>query len=211
MICYASRTGTRLNLRTLDIYNWGLMVSRAGRWRTEGFKNIVGDNGAWSDYQAQREFDEDAYDRFLEWIEPHRPRWLVLPDIVAAGHRSLALSIRYMNRCAAAAPLVLIAVQDGMEDHDLAPLVGPQVGIFLGGSTEWKLRTAIPWGRFCRARGCYFHFARANSIKRISLAVAAAVGIDEDKCSFDGSSGSRYSVNIPMLSYAARQLDMGID
>lgn len=204
MICYASRTGTRRNLDALRRHRWRLMVSRTGPWRTEGFANVAIDNGTWSDFQAGRAFDEDAYDRFLEWLETQACiiDWLVLPDIVAGGMDSLALSVRYLNRCRALAPLVLIAVQNGMEPADLAPLVGPQVGIFLGGSTDWKLARMIEWGEFCAALRVYYHVARVNTIKRMSLAAAAGAH------SIDGSSGSRYAVTIPMLSYASRYNDL---
>jgi len=203
MICYASRTGTRRNLDALRRHGWGLLVSRAGVWRTEGFERIVGDNGAWSDFRAGRSFDESAYDRFLDWIAGERvPDWLVLPDIVAGGLGSLELSMRYMNRCLSVAPLVLIAVQDGMEPDDLAPLVGRSVGIFLGGSTEWKLARMRDWGAFCAERGVHYHVARVNSQKRIAAAGAAGAA------SIDGSNASRYSVNLPALAYAALQPDL---
>jgi hypothetical protein len=65
MICYASRTGTKRNLKALRDAGWRLLVSRAGEWRTEGFQYAL-DNGAWSDFQAQREFDEDAFERLIE-------------------------------------------------------------------------------------------------------------------------------------------------
>lgn len=204
MICYASRTGTRRNLDALRAHGWRLLVSRAGVWRTEGFENIAGDNGAWSDYQAGRPFDEDAYDRFLEWVEAQACSvdWLVLPDIVAGGMESLALSLRYLNRCRSVAPLVLIAVQDGMTPDDLSPLVGPHVGIFLGGSTEWKIAKMIEWGEFCTERGIHYHVARVNTLKRMYVAIAA--GAD----SVDGSSASRYAVTLPMLASGARHQDL---
>lgn len=203
MICYASRTGTRRNLDALRSHGWGLLVSRAGVWRTEGFARICGDNGAWSDFRAGRNFDEDAYERFLDWlgVQPVAPDWLVLPDIVAGGLKSLALSMRYINRCRSVAPLVLIAVQDGMTFADLAPVVGPQVGIFLGGSTEWKLSNMLAWGEFCRERALHYHVARVNSVKRMFLAIAA------DADSIDGSSASRYAVTLPKLANAARHQD----
>jgi hypothetical protein len=203
MICYASRTGTKRNLAALRAHGWRLLVSRAGVWRTEGFANVCGDNGAWADFQAGRLFDEDAYDRFLDWLASAAvPDWLVLPDIVAGGLASLDLSLRYMNRCLSVAPLVLIAVQDGMEPEDLAPHVGPSVGIFLGGSTAWKLARMREWGEFCAERGVHYHVARVNSIKRMALAASAGA------TSIDGSSASRYAVSLPKLAYAARQADM---
>lgn len=178
-------------------------MSRAGAWRTEGFERIVADNGAWADFQADRPFDEDAYERFLDWLSRQvTADWIVLPDIVAGGSASLDLSVRYINRCLSLSPLVLIAVQDGMEDHHVASLVGPSVGIFLGGSTAWKLATMQAWGRFCRERALHYHVARVNSIKRMSLAIASGAN------SIDGSSASRYAVTLPKLAFASRQTDL---
>jgi hypothetical protein len=205
-MCYASRTGTKRNLDALRRHGWGLLVSRAGEWRTEGFDRIAIDNGAWADFQAKRDFDEDAYEKFIAWVETQEiiPDWLCLPDVVAGGHASLDLSLRYINRCRAVAPLVLIAVQDGLEPEDLAPLVGPDIGIFLGGSTEWKLARMADWGRFCKQRRVHYHVARVNTARRMYQALAC--GAD----SIDGSSASRYAVTTPMLTYASRQLDLFI-
>lgn len=199
MKCYASRTGTKRNLAALKVVGWGLLVSRAGVWRTEGFNDFVADNGAWADFMAGRPFDEDGFERFLIWLEslPVKPQWIVLPDIVAGGLKSLALSTRYLNRCLSISPLVLIAVQDGMKTEDLAPLVGQNVGIFLGGSTEWKLKTMVMWGAFCKKHGLHYHVARVNTQRRIRQALSS--GAD----SMDGSSGSRYAVTIPRLASVA--------
>ncbi len=204
MICYASRTGTKRNLAALRTYGWGLLVSRAGVWRTEGFGRICGDNGAWADFQAGRPFDEDSYDRFLDWLAGQAviADWLVLPDIVAGGLDSLELSIRYLNRCMSVAPKVLIAVQDRMETDHVAGLVGPAVGIFLGGSTGWKIARMAEWGKFCADRSVHYHVARVNSIARMNLAASCGA------TSVDGSSASRYAVSLPKLAYAARQPDM---
>jgi hypothetical protein len=204
MMGYASRTGTRQNLTALRNAGWGLLVSRAGAWRTEGFSDWIADNGAWTDFIAAREFDGERFELFLEWVETQAicPRFIVLLDIVAGGLKSLDLSRRYMNRCGAICPLILIAVQDGMETEDLAPLVGPSVGIFLGGSTEWKLAQMSLWGRFCAERGIYYHVARVNTLRRIRMAHAAGAH------SIDGTSASRYAVTLPMLDRGIRQPDL---
>src|ERR1700677_3164902 len=144
MICYASHTGTKRNLAAMRSADWGLLISReSSTWKTEGFTNWMGDNGAWADFKAERQFDEDKFDRFLDWCaaQPVPPCMIVLPDIVAGGIASLELSVRWSNRCLSVSPLVLLAVQDGMTEQDVAPLVGPKVGVFLGGSTEWKIST----------------------------------------------------------------------
>lgn len=205
MICYASRTGTKRNLDMMRAHGWGLLVSRAGVWRREGFDNWVADNGAWADFKAGRPFDEDEFERFLEWVaqEDEPPRWIVLPDIVAGGLASLALSVRYANRALSIAPEALIAVQDGMTEVDLLSIVAPQrIGIFLGGSTEWKLENMVRWGKFCARWSVRYHVARVNSAKRMFIAQAAGAH------SVDGSSASRFAVSLRNLDNASRHLSL---
>jgi len=201
MLCYASRTGTKRNLDALRSRGWRLLVSRAGVWRTEGFPSYALDNGAWADFQAKRPFDEDAFDRLVDQLGGGAD-WIVLPDIVAGGRDSLALSVRWLNRCLSVCPHVLLAVQDGMEEADVAPIVGRNVGLFLGGSTEWKLANMERWGAFCRPRAVHYHVARVNTERRFRL--AAASGAD----SVDGSSASRYAVTLPKLDLWSRQPDL---
>jgi hypothetical protein len=201
MMAYASRTGTRRNLDALRDAGWGLLVSRAGVWRTEGFDRYVLDNGAWADFQAGRTFNEDAFEQLIDRLGAQAD-WIVLPDIVAGGLASLAQSTRWLNRCLSICPLVLIAVQDGMREADLAPVVGRSVGIFLGGSTEWKLANMLRWGAFCAERNIHYHVARVNTERRIWL--AAASGAD----SIDGSSAARYAVTLPLLDRAMGQADL---
>lgn len=201
MMAYASRTGTRRNLDALRAAGWGLLVSRAGEWRTEGFDRYVLDNGAWADFQAGRAFDEDAFEALLDKLGSGA-EWVVLPDIVAGGRASLDLSMRWLNRCLSVCPLVLLPVQDGMEEADVRGLVGRSVGIFLGGSTPWKLARMAAWGAFARQYSLHYHVARVNTEKRIWLATAA--GAD----SIDGSSATRYAVTLPMLDRAMKQGDL---
>lgn len=201
MMCYASRTGTERNLRALRAAGWGLLVSRVGVWRTEGFRRYVLDNGAWADFQAGRPFEHRAFGQLLGELG-RGADWVVLPDIVAGGLDSLALSMRWRERCLASCPKCLIAVQDGMQEADLAPLVGPDTGIFLGGSTLWKLANMRRWGAFCAQHHVHYHVARVNTEKRIFLAQSA--GAD----SIDGSNGSRFACNIPRLNLAMGQDDL---
>lgn len=215
MRCYASWMGKGRNLDGVRTALWGLLVSRAGVWRTEGFEDWVADCGAWFDFINGLPFNEEQFEAFLVWIELQAvsPRWILLPDIVAGGRQSLELSLRWSNRClAVGAPLVLIAVQDGMAPNDLAPLIGPQVGIFLGGSTEWKLETAVMWGTWCASlpfrnalarpedpSGCYYHIARVNTLQRFILAH------DAGAWSTDGSSASKFGDSLELLERGRRQ------
>lgn len=199
MICYASRTGTRRNLNALRMAGWRLLISRAGEWRTEGFRYCL-DNGAWSDFQAGRDFDGEAFERLIDRLGAGAD-WIVLPDIVADGPRSLDLSLRWLNRVRSSCDLVLIAVQDGMEPSDVAPFLGANVGLFLGGSTEWKLARMADWGTAAAEVPCWYHVARVNTVRRIKMASAAGAN------SIDGSSVTRFACNLPRLDAAARQAD----
>jgi hypothetical protein len=196
MICYASRTGTRRTLDALRAAGWRLILSPAGRLNTHGFQYAL-DNGAWSSYQQGVAFDVDAYTLALEKYGGGAD-WVVAPDIVAGGFRSLDLSVAWLPRLSSLR-LVLIAVQDGVNPRDVAPIVSPgRIGIFLGGSTDWKLATMQRWGDWANSLGVYFHVGRVNTSRRIRMAIRA--GAD----SIDGTSVSRFSVNLPKLDAASR-------
>ena len=117
MIAYASRTGTRRNLAALREHGWRLLVSAAGVLRTEGFPYAL-DNGAWSAFTQGRPFDVQLFERALRDLGAHAD-WTVLPDVVAGGHASLDLSLRWMRRVLDESPRGLLAVQDGMEPSDV--------------------------------------------------------------------------------------------
>lgn len=198
MIAYASRTGTRRNLAALREAGWRLLVSAAGVQRHEGFLYAL-DNGAWSAYTQGRPFDVPLFEKALAKLGAGAD-WTVLPDIVAGGARSLELSLQWMRRVLDSSPRGMIAVQDGMAPTDVEPFIGPRVGVFVGGSTNWKLRTMSQWAELARRLGAWCHVARVNTARRISACITA--GAD----SFDGSSASRFVKTLPLLDNARRQL-----
>ncbi|EIM98675.1 hypothetical protein WQE_22728 [Paraburkholderia hospita] len=200
MVGYASRTGTRRNLEALADADWRLLVSAKGEHRTEGMRYAI-DNGAWTAYQRGEPFDEPA---FLDVVEKlgERADWIVLPDIVQGGLASLEFSLRWKERLSGIPSQVLIAVQNGMQLEDVAPYLSPVVGIFIGGSTEWKEETAAAWGLLARRRNCHLHVGRVNSARRIRICAAAGAN------SFDGSGPSRFSKALPRLDRATRQPDL---
>ena len=140
IVGYASRTGTKRNLAALQDADWRLLVSAKGALRTEGMRYAL-DNGAWSAFVQQEPFDEDAFliavDRLGEGAD-----WIVLPDIVAGGLESLDYTLRWKERLRGMPTKLLVAVQNGMQIDDVASLLSPAVGIFIGGTTEWKEATA---------------------------------------------------------------------
>jgi hypothetical protein len=198
-MAYASRTGTRRNLEALRRAGWRLMVSARGVLRAEGFAYAL-DNGAWTAHQRGESFDELAFERAYARLGAAAD-FVIAPDVVADATASLELTRAWLPRLVDAR-LVLVSVQDGMCADDVDGLVGPRVGIFMGGSTEWKLANLVRWGRWCRARGLYYHVGRVNTVRRIRL--CAEAGAD----SFDGSSVTRFARNIGRLDRARRQGDL---
>ena len=200
MVGYASRTGTRRNLAALDDAEWRLLVSAKGVLRTEGMRYAI-DNGAWTAFQQQQPFDEPAFLVAIERLGEGAD-WIVLPDIVEGGLASLDYSLKWKERLRGMPSQLLIAVQDEMQLVDVASFLSPTVGIFVGGSTQWKEATAEAWGSLARRRNCHLHVGRVNSARRIRICAAAGAN------SFDGTSASRFSKTLPRLDRATRQPDM---
>lgn len=198
---YASRTGTRRNLQALADAGWRLLVSAAADWRTEGFAYGL-DNGAWPAHVAGRPcLDEEIFGRALIALGAAAD-WVVVPDIVMGGGASLTLSRWWLPRVLDQTQLALIAVQDGMTSTDVDDLVGERVGIFVGGSTEWKKSSLPIWAALKRDTGCYLHVGRVNSVRRIALCMWARAD------SFDGTSVTRFATTLPRLDLARYQPDM---
>jgi len=198
---FASWTGTAHNLRVLQDHGWSLLMSpdtlrrckgkTAPRWPDGSPAPYALDNGAWGCHQQGRDFDGDAFGHTVDSIGAGAS-WVVVPDIVGGGLQSLSLSRRWLPRIDH--PLKLIAVQDGMSIADVDPLMGPGRGLFLGGSTEWKIRTMAMWGRYARRIGAYYHVGRVNTVRRIRMAMCAGAH------SVDGTSATRWSANVPRLT-----------
>ncbi|ODU21080.1 MAG: hypothetical protein ABS87_07720 [Sphingomonas sp. SCN 67-18] len=204
MIGYASRTGTRRNLDALRRADWRLMVSARGPLRPERFRYAL-DNGAWSTFQHGEAFDVPAFDKAVALLGPGAD-WIVLPDIVAGGLVSLRFSLGWLDTLRGRPGLrgarYMLAVQNGMEPGHIAALVGPEIGIFVGGDTPWKVSTMAAWARLAHERGALCHVGRVNTARRIRL--CAAAGAD----SFDGSGVSRFASALPRLDLARRQPDI---
>lgn len=157
MNAYASRTGSARNLAALRRRGWRLMISAAGRLRDEGFPYAL-DNGAWHAYQQHRlgRRASPVLDLVLFAVAlarfGARADFVVLPDLVAAGLASLALSLEWMPRVLDATERALVPVQDGMVTSDVRGYLGPRVGIFVGGGHRVEACHAAGVGR-ARARG----------------------------------------------------------
>jgi hypothetical protein len=138
------------------------------------------DNAAFDDWKRKRDFDADAFAADLELIAalPRRdkPSWIVLPDIVAGGERSLELSLTWLDVWPGLGGVpVLLALQEGIDPTALAPSLQLKIdGWFIGGATwAWKMRAAAQAVAWCRdprnpAMGDHFvHVGRVGSAAKI--------------------------------------------
>lgn len=198
MIGYASNTGTKRNLAALLAADWRILLTPANPTVRDGFSHAI-DNGAWSAFQQGTSFQEKPFLRLLE-SAGERADWVILPDIVAGGRASLDFSLSWIPRLAGLRHL-LLPVQDGMTLSDIQPVLlsHPHVGIFMGGSTEWKLAKLHLWGEFATGHDRHFHVGRVNTRRRIRLCHEAGAH------SFDGTSATVFSCTLPMLDDARRQ------
>lgn len=197
MIAYASNTGNRRNLASLARYGWRILTT-PGRRPPLGFAYAL-DNGAWGAHVAGCPLDLEAFARALAQVGPGAD-WVVAPDIVCGGAASWALSREWLPRCLDSAPRVLIAVQPEIPPEEVAAVLGPRVGVFVGGDTRWKLETMPRWANLARSASAWCHVGRVNTARRISACALSRVD------SFDGSGASRFQVTHRRLSLARDQL-----
>lgn len=198
LIAYASRTGTLANLQLLDEAGWRLLVSATGRWNHHGFR-FGYDNGAWTAFTHGKPIDLDLFARGLRKMGKDAD-WAALPDIVAGGKASLDLSLAWMRFVLDECERGLLPVQNGIAPPDIADLIGPRVGIFIGGDTKYKLETMATWSALARAKNAWCHVGRVNSQKRIRACQTAGA------TSFDGSGASKFTKKkLPVLDAQVRQ------
>ena len=136
------------------------------------------DNGAFSGFQ------EKLFFNLLARNKEHRPMclWVVAPDIVANGRRTLELFDHFFPMLEGWPPA--IAIQDGMEDLPIPWGLLRGGGVFLGGSTEFKeSQAAIDILKTARAMGFKTHVGRINTPKRWKLFEDMADTCDGTGCS----------------------------
>jgi len=203
MILYASQTHGRRNIQALEKHVFRILVTpdtyreAPPLWVDGTAAPFAIDNGAWGCAQRGEPFDWGAFESMSSALGADAD-WIVAPDIVCGGLRSLEASLRWLPTWDACP--VLIAVQDGMLPVHLEPHLGPEVGLAVGGSTPFKERTLPQWGRLAQEKGCHLHVLRVNTRRRLAICRAAQAD------SVDGTSASIFSKTAPLLERWTRAL-----
>ena len=209
MISYSSWTGTRTTLDALQAAGWRLLMSpdtlerakgkAAPRWTDGTPAPYCLDNGAWGCFTRGVPFDADRFRWALERIGAGAD-WVVMPD--AVGDRAATLEMSKAWRRELAGYRFVFCVQDGMKPEEVLKAARGAVGLFVGGSTEFKEATMRTWARLAHDNGMICHVGRVNSQRRIRMCHTA--GVD----SIDGSSVARFSCTLRRLDLAVRQPDL---
>ena len=181
---YAVRTGTRVQLDAFWKAERRILVSAAGVHRTEGFRYAI-DNGAWTWHQKGLPFDFDAFAKVVSNLGAGAD-WIACPDKVGDRVVSLRRAEQWLPLLDGIGRARLVVVQDGTTEDDVGPWLGEDVGIFVGGSSEWKDETIGYWGKVGQKYGCLVHVGRVNTLARITRCTAPGI------TSRDGSGESRF-------------------
>jgi hypothetical protein len=177
MKIYITNTGTRSVINMIKRYGWG-RVHLANQWRNPevGVPWIL-DNGAFSYWKNKLPFNNDAFEEALIKTEMKgiMPDFVVVPDIVAGGYESLDFSLKWLNRIPASHTCYL-AVQDKMEYSVIQEYINLFDGIFVGGTMDWKLKTAKEWVKLAHMYNKLCHIGQVGTFRR--LVWAQYIGAD---------------------------------
>lgn len=175
MRVYIGQTRSRRLIRSLTHFGFGEMTVREEvppRRRPWAL-----DNGAYKDWKAGSQFDSTRFLRSLD--HAHGADFVVVPDVVAGGLRSLELSEQWFDKLRGFTRY--LALQDGMSPEHIAPLVHKYDGLFLGGSLDWKIDTLRDWRDATTRWKRPLHVGRVGTRRRAQL--CRVVGVDSiDSC-----------------------------
>jgi hypothetical protein len=172
---------------------FGCMVS--GQWRTPapGVPYAL-DNGAFSAWKHGRPWDAAKFVHILAQVPADNPPdFIILPDIVGGGKRSLKRSLEWL-RVLPDRWNSYLPVQEGMRPKDVEAVarLGTVTGLFVGGKTwKWK-NTTTPsvWKPLADDLGIATHLARAGTLRRLKAAERFGVSsVDSTSFAKSGANG----------------------
>lgn len=200
MIAYCAVCTNKRNLKALSGYPWRFLLSTStpysiNKYRDFGRKYAI-DNGAYSDFVNGRPFQTERFLKLLRTFG-HNAEFIVIPDSVGNKTETLIFAEHWIRKLNGR---LLLVLQDDMKTEDIDPFKKYIYGLFMGGSTDWKLANIPIFSNYCIKNDLYFHVGRVNSIKRLKYC------INHNVDSIDGSGPSRfYKVARDMTGYLKDQ------
>ena len=148
------------------------------------------DNGAFHYFNKQMPYDPKRFFTLLSKYGDNAD-FVVIPDVVENARETFQMFWKYNNLINYPKYFVL---QDGMVPNDLKIIINLVDGLFLGGSTDYKLKNIRLFADYCRLKNKKLHVGRVSSPKRIKKCM------DEGAHSIDGSGYSRFKDQLKRTS-----------
>ena len=178
MIIYTCSNSTGWKLDKIKELGMGIMITtHADESYLKSFLStkhlplkvpVALDNGAFGNFSNGYPFDEHAFLSALSYCIYRKLDldFVVCPDVVAGGNKSLDFSLRWADRLVGYNKLAL-EVQDGMTDVPNDPRFSH---IFIGGTPEWKWKTAKFWVDKAHDMGKKCHIGQCGTLNRLNYA-----------------------------------------
>jgi len=177
MKIYIGNNGTLKTFELMKQNNWG-NVLLANHWQyPKPDISWILDNGAYHYWIHRKAFDDIAFLNTFDKIDHSvsDPDFIIVPDIVTAGYTSLDFSLKWLTRIPDKYNCYL-AVQDGMETDVINKHISLFDGLFVGGSLDWKQKTAENWVDLAHNNGLKCHIGKVGTFRR--LVWAKNIGAD---------------------------------
>lgn len=169
------------------------------------------DNGAFGAYRKGYPFIESVFLRTMEkcYELGLTLDFIVCPDMVAGGERSLEFSMRWATGRLSTCPRLSLVVQDGMTEEMLDNYVLSHFALlFVGGTVQWKWDTAQKWVRFAHAHGKKCHIGQVGQARYLKHARhIQADSVDSTSLVRNGSWRHVTELNHPLLADSLREMN----
>ena len=170
MKIYITNTGNLKHIEYIIKNGLGIMYL-ANSWKyPKKHVDWILDNGAYHYWLNNLDFNHKKFEEALiKTSLVHSPDFIVCPDIVAGGDKSLLFSLDYMDKIPSGYN-VYLPVQDGMKYTDVNDICDVFDGLFVGGTLKWKLNTANQWIKLAHDHNLKCHIGRVGTYKRMCWA-----------------------------------------
>jgi hypothetical protein len=162
-------------------YGLGIMISSSPVFKPQKcFSEVFCalDNGAFPAWQKGYPFPEKT---FLETIDKCyelgiKLDFIVCPDIVVGGRRSLDFSFEWADGRLKTAPNLALVLQDGVTPDILRGYGFDRFKVlFVGGTKEWKKSTYVGWAEFCKTFKLQCHVGGCGTLNFLEICERAGV------------------------------------
>lgn len=173
MKIYIGDTGRISYLKIIGEHkNLGNMLVPKGISLKKAKQTFAFDNGAFSSYVQNKPFDDKQFLKGLKKCLKYKQYcdFAVLPDIVAGGLSSLKFSMEWWVKLPEEIEWYL-PIQNGMLPEHIDPLMlqckSNIVGLFIGGTKEWKYKVSKKWVKYAHDNNLKCHIGRVGTERKV--------------------------------------------